>query len=149
MIRIRQPVATDLPCILEIARRATTAALWNQGHYEQILSRGGLVLVVEENGEVMGFVVGSRVVECWEIENIAVTETARRRGLGSRLLGEILHQIRSIGGTEVSLEVRESNRAARGLYEKWAFIEAGRRRGYYQDPPEDALILKFYFPQNT
>ena len=83
----------------------------------------------------------------WEIENIAVAGAARRRGLGSHLMGEFLHHVRSSGGKEVSLEVRESNSAARALYEKWAFLEAGRRKGYYQDPPEDALILKFYFPQ--
>ena len=73
--------------------------------------------------------------------------SARRRGLGSHLLGEFLHHVQSNGGREVFLEVRESNRAARELYEKWAFIEAGRRKSYYQDPPEDALVLKFYFPQ--
>ena len=77
----------------------------------------------------------ARVVgEEWEIENIAVAGSARRRGLGTRLLGELLDMARAKGAAAVFLEVRESNQAARALYEKWAFLESGRRRGYYRDP---------------
>jgi ribosomal-protein-alanine N-acetyltransferase len=101
---------------------------------------------VEQSGNVVGFIVGRQVEHEWEIENIAVTGSARRCGLGSRLVGELLDLVRSRGGKSVFLEVRESNRAARSLYEKWAFLEVGRRRMYYQNPAEDALILKFIFP---
>ena len=60
-----------------------------------------------------------------------------------------MHQIRGNGAKVVYLEVRESNKAARALYEKWAFIEAGRRKSYYQEPLEDALVLKFYFSDES
>lgn len=148
MIFVRHATAADLLRMMEIARHAVTAAQWNQKQYEQMFSSKRLVLVIAEDDQVVGFVAGRGAAGEWEIENIAVTGAARRRGLGSRLLGEFLHHVRSNGGTEVFLEVRESNGPARALYEKWAFIEAGRRKGYYHDPPEDALILKFYFPQN-
>jgi ribosomal-protein-alanine N-acetyltransferase len=148
MIRVRQAVADDLPPMMEIAMHAVTAAQWNQSQYQQMFSSDRIVLVIEEEGQIVGFVAGSGAAGEWEIENIAVIASARRRGLGSRLLDEFLHHVRSSGGSAVFLEVRESNRAARALYEKWAFIEAGRRKGYYHDPPEDALILKFYFPQS-
>lgn len=95
---------------------------------------------------VAGFLAAREAAGEWEIENVVVSAQARRRGLGSKLLGEFLHHARSMGGREVFLEVRESNTAARALYEKWAFFEAGRRKQYYQGPPEDALILKFSFP---
>jgi ribosomal-protein-alanine N-acetyltransferase len=95
---------------------------------------------------VVGFIVGRQLDDEWEIENIAVTGTARRHGLGSRLVGELLSLVRSHGGKSVLLEVRESNGAARSLYEKWGFLEVGRRKMYYQNPPEDALVLKFKFP---
>ena len=49
------------------------------------------------------------------------------------------------GAGAVFLEVRESNRAARALYEKWAFLESGRRRGYYKDPEEDAILYRLDF----
>lgn len=145
MIRVREAVTADLPRMMEIGRHAVTAAQWSLRHYEQAFSSGRLVLVIEEGGQVRGFLVANSQAGEWEIENIAVIGEARRRGLGSHLLGEFLHQIRSNGASEVFLEVRESNLPARSLYEKWAFIEAGRRKAYYQDPPEDAVILKFSF----
>jgi len=146
-IRVRHAIPADLPGITEIAGQAVTAAQWSQRQYEQIFSQGRLVLVIEEHDHVAGFLVACGMAGDWEIENIAVADRARRRGLGSRLLNEFLHHVRSSGGMQVALEVRESNHAARALYKKWAFLEAGRRKGYYRDPHEDALIFKLYFPQ--
>ena len=147
MIRVRAAVADDLSQMMEIAKRSITAAQWTPEQYQQMLSSGRVVLVIEEDNRVMGFIAGRGAAEEWEIENVAVAAPARRRGLGSHLLGEFLHHVRGKQGKEVFLEVRESNHPARKLYEKWAFIETGRRKSYYQNPPEDALILKFYFPQ--
>lgn len=147
IVHVRHATPADLPRLAEIAAHAVAAAQWSQRQYEEMLSSGRLVLVLEEDGRVAGFVAGHGIADDWEIENIAVTGNARRRGLGSRLLGEFLHHVRSKGGNAVFLEVRESNHPARALYEKWAFIEAGRRKDYYLEPVEDALVLKFYFPQ--
>ena len=78
-------------------------------------------------------------------ENMAVSGSARRHGLGTRLLGEFLDRARGTGAEMVFLEVRESNHAARALYEKWAFVQSGRRKGYYRGPDEDALTYCLYF----
>lgn len=149
MIRVREAVAADLPRMMEIGRHAVTAAQWSLRHYEQALSSGRLALVIEEAGQVKGFLVAIAQTREWEIENIAVIGEARRRGLGSHLMGEFLHQIRSNGASQVFLEVRESNLPARALYEKWAFIEAGRRKAYYDNPAEDAVIFKFSFADES
>lgn len=164
LVRVRPAEAVDLPRLVEIASHSATAAQWNQTEYFKLFTpeQPGVepqvdskshaqpqlrtALVVEQDGNVVGFIAGRQVAHEWEIENIAVTGAARRCGLGSRLVGELLDRVRSRGGKTVFLEVRESNRAARSLYEKWAFIEVGRRKSYYQDPVEDALILKFNFP---
>jgi ribosomal-protein-alanine acetyltransferase len=161
-VRVRAAEAADLPRLVEIASHSATAAQWNQIEYLKLFAPKQLeaerqvdshaqpqlriVLVVEQDGNVVGFIVGLQAADEWEIENIAVTGAARRCGLASRLVGELLDHVRSRGGKTVFLEVRESNRAARSLYEKWAFVEVGRRRSYYQHPAEDALILKFNFP---
>jgi ribosomal-protein-alanine N-acetyltransferase len=84
----------------------------------------------------------------WEIENIAVAGPARRRGLGTRLLAELLKRVHKAGAHNVFLEVRESNRAARELYQEWAFVESGRRKAYYHAPDEDAVLYRFSFPQH-
>ncbi|MGC2698505.1 MAG: ribosomal protein S18-alanine N-acetyltransferase [Candidatus Angelobacter sp.] len=150
MVRVRRAEAADLQRLMEIAAHSATAALWTRKEYEKVFAqnqpRPRVALVVEEEDIVLGFLVSSLVDEEWEIENIAVSGPARRRGLGSRLLGEFLDLVRSRGGKEIYLEVRESNRAARALYEKWGFTEAGRREDYYDDPAEDALLLSFSFP---
>jgi [ribosomal protein S18]-alanine N-acetyltransferase len=153
-VRVRPAEAADLPRLVEIASHSATAAQWNLSEYRKLFTprhrqaqpKPRTALVVEQDGSVVGFIVGRQAEDEWEIENIAVTGAARRCGLGSRLVGELLNHVRSRGGAIVFLEVRESNRAARSLYEKWAFIEVGRRKMYYQDPAEDALVLKFKFP---
>jgi len=145
MTRIRRAGAADVAHMIEIARRSTAAAQWSERQYEQMFSPDRLVLVIEEDDQIAGFIAGRGAAGEWEIENLAVAATARRRGLGSRLVGEFLHHIRCNGGREVFLEVRESNHAARAFYAKCAFIEAGRRKSYYHNPQEDALILTFSF----
>ena len=146
-VRVRPAEPADLPRLVEIASHSATAAQWNQAEYQKLFTteqpQSRTALVVEQDGSVGGFIVGRQADDEWEIENIAVTGSARRCGLGSRLVGELLDHVRNRGGKTVFLEVRESNRAARSLYEKWAFIEVGRRKMYYQDPAEDALVLKF------
>jgi [ribosomal protein S18]-alanine N-acetyltransferase len=149
MVRVRTAAAADIPRLVEIATHSVTAARWNQNEYLQLFAQEPvqtrLTLVIEEGAEVVGFIVGRQIDHECEIENIAVSGAARRRGLGTRLLGEFLELIQRQGVREIWLEVRESNLAARALYEKWAFVEAGRRKAYYEDPAEDALILKFNF----
>lgn len=153
MIRVRPAGGDDLPRVLEIARHSATAARWNEAEYRKILSsetnRKLMTLVVQEDERLMGFLIARQVAEDeWEIDNVAVSGDGRRRGLGSRLIGHFLQLVRERGVREVFLEVRESNRAAQALYEKWAFVEAGRRAAYYQDPVEDALVLRFSFPES-
>jgi len=149
MVLVRPGSAADIPRFVEIAAHSATAAQWNEDQYMQLFApspvQGRLALVVEHDGEVVGFIVGRLIQKECEIENVAVHGSARRRGLGSRLLGEFLDLIRSRGGQEIWLEVRESNLAARTLYERWAFVETGRRKQYYSESLEDALILKFNF----
>jgi [ribosomal protein S18]-alanine N-acetyltransferase len=156
MIRVRHARSEDLSRLMEIASHSSTAAHWSEKDYAKLFSPGaspGLVaLVIQEGNQVMGFLAGRQIAPNdpeWEIENVTVSGPARRRGLGSHLLGEFLRLVRDRGGQNVFLEVRESNQAARRLYEKWAFVEAGRRKAYYQNPQEDAVILKFSFPLQT
>lgn len=155
MITVRQARREDVPRMMEIAAHAATAALWTAGAYAEFFASASrdssdslsrpVILVIQEDENVAGFVAAREVAHNggeWEIENLAIIGSARRRGLGSHLLGEFLNLVRERGGSEVYLEVRESNRAARSLYEKWAFVEAGIRKSYYHDPQEDALVLR-------
>jgi ribosomal-protein-alanine acetyltransferase len=149
-IRVRDFRAGDIDAVMAIQQHSVTASPWTHAHYLVITKRQNdrrHALVIEEDGAVGGFVVGTKIGDEWEIENLAIKPDARRRGLGSHLVGEFINLAKVIGAKAIFLEVRESNHAARALYDKWAFTEEGRRKSYYKDPEEDALILKFSVPE--
>ena len=132
--------------MMALEKRAATAAHWSAEQYAALFRDPGRVaLIMQEESELQGFVIARGVGEEWEIENIAIAGPARRRGLGTRLLGELLDLARTKGAAAIFLEVRESNQAARGLYKKWAFLESGRRPRYYKDPEEDAILYRLDF----
>jgi len=92
---------------------------------------------------VQGFAVANTIGPECEVENIVVNPQRQRHGLGQTLLRELLNHLRGKACEAVFLEVRESNRPARGLYEKCGFREVGRRVKYYVQPQEDAVVYRF------
>ena len=150
-MNIRPATAADVPAMMTLERHAVTAAHWSEADYQRIFAPAPaaerITLVLEEK-EVEAFIIARGVGTEWELENVAVAGPARRRGLGTRLLAELLKRVHKAGAHNVFLEVRESNRAARELYQKWAFVESGRRKAYYHAPDEDAVLYRFAFPQH-
>lgn len=135
-----------------IEKHAATAAHWSAEQYQNVFCGTGasrLAIVIQgqhvEDESVQGFLIARAVDREWEIENVVVAGAARHRGLGTRLVGEFLDLARARGAEAVFLEVRESNLAACRLYEKSAFIQTARRKGYYHEPEEDAAIYRFRF----
>ncbi len=145
--------------MVELERACPAAAHWTERQYRQAVQPESndpqrLVLVAEasppteeETGQVsgsgiVGFLVARHLVSEWELEDIVVAPAARRKGLGKQLLDALLaaHETHS---ESVFLEVRESNTAARKLYEKSGFQRTGRRKFYYADPPEDAILYRW------
>jgi len=144
----RHATSADLSAIMALEKHAATAAHWSVEQYEALFRTSGpdrVALLIEEEPRVQGFVIARVVGEEWEVENMAIAGPARRRGLGTRLFGQLLDLARARGAKAVFLEVRESNRAARALYEKWAFLENGSRKRYYKDPIEDAILYRLSF----
>ncbi|MGZ4820093.1 MAG: ribosomal protein S18-alanine N-acetyltransferase [Terriglobales bacterium] len=139
---IRPATPADITAMRSIEAQAATTR-WSEQAYHGIFSANPhRVALVFEDNDVEGFLVASQLGPDWELENIAVATNARRRGIGSALLTHFLTVFNTYGGVSVFLEVRESNAAARKLYEKHGFVEAGRRREYYQDPAEDAVLYR-------
>jgi [ribosomal protein S18]-alanine N-acetyltransferase len=133
---------------MEIEASAVTAAHWSEQQYQAALSQSEpqrLVLVIEDGPRLQGFLVAREVDADWEIENAVVAESSRRCGLGTSLLVEFLNITRARGAKEIFLEARESNLAARQLYQKQGFAESGRRGGYYHLPEEDAIMYRLNF----
>jgi ribosomal-protein-alanine N-acetyltransferase len=146
---IRTAAPADLSAILKLERAAPTAGHWSQAQYEVIFnaphSASRVVLVAEEGADLAGFLVARAASDEWEIENVVVSESARRRGFGSQLVFALLDSARRDRACSIFLEVRESNVSARALYEACGFQQSGRRPGYYDCPTEDAMLYALVF----
>ena len=143
-IAIRVAVPADAAAILRIDRDSPTAAHWPEAKYSQAIEQAErLVLVAEESGELLGFLVASTATVEWELENIAVSKSAQRQGIGCALLKALIDRAKEASASEIRQEIRASNSAAQRLGQSVGFVEQGRRKGYYQGPDEDALLFNY------
>ena len=144
-MNIRRATLADIPSMMHLDRQSPTAAHWTGEQYRPAFQGEGpdrLLLVAESSLDILGFLVARHVAPEWELENIVVALSARRKGLGKRLLDALLAAARETNSSAIFLEVRESNASARTLYEKAGFEPAGRRKSYYTDPLEDAVLYR-------
>ncbi len=151
--------------MVDLGCESQSAAHWSRQQYEGLFvttsnqpESNRFAWVVDDDckpepGDVSGkkpqllaFLVANRldvdIVAEWELENIVVAETARRQGLGTLLLREFIAHVSADRGASIFLEVRESNRSARALYQKFGFEKAGLRKNYYADPAENAILYR-------
>ena len=146
---IRPAAPADLPAILRLERASPTAGHWSQAQYEVIVNApdaaSRLILMAEEGANLAGFIVARIATDEWEIENVVVPESGRRRGFGRQLVLALLDSARRNRAHSIFLEVRESNLSARSLYEVCGFQQSGRRPAYYSCPTEDAILYALVF----
>lgn len=98
-------------------------------------------VAVNDENKICGFCGMYLIDRESQILNIAVSNTHRNRGIGRALLQKMIDDSITLGAESILLEVRESNRAARNLYENFGFDFCGKRKNYYTNPTEDALVL--------
>lgn len=137
---LRRLTYSDLPQVIAIERRAFPTA-WSLAMFVLELSKpSGVCLAALRDGKIVGYLICSKYDTVWHVMNVAVDPDVRRQRVATHLLDELL---RRIGDPEAryTLEVRPSNHGAIELYERYGFRSAGRRRRYYQDNGEDALIM--------
>ena len=141
-VRLRRATAADVDAIAAIERLAFSDP-WSRESFAT-LARSPEVyfLVADAGGAPVGYLVAWYVLDEGEVANIAVAPSARGTGVGARLLDAALAEARRRAVGHMFLEVRESNAVARRLYGSRGFIELGRRKRYYRDPVEDALVLR-------
>ena len=108
----------------------------------ELMNKLALWLVAEENGTVAGYIGSQTCGEESDVMNVAVHPDFRRRGIAEALVNALVEELKAIGSHCLTLEVRASNVPAIALYEKMGFSEIGRRKNYYRNPREDALILR-------
>jgi ribosomal-protein-alanine N-acetyltransferase len=135
--------ADDLDEVIAI-ERASFGMPWSRGafQYEIEQNRVARCWVLREGDRIVGYLCLWEIGEEIHVTNIAVHPSLRRRGLARQLLSAILEDGRTRRLRSVTLEVRPTNEEARALYESFGFRVVGRRRGYYYDTGEDALIME-------
>ena len=139
---IRSMLPADVPQIAALERLCFSDP-WSEGSVAgELENELSLWLVAEEDGTVRGYIGSQSVPPDCDILNLAVAPDARRQGLGQQLLQALLDALHRRGIERVFLEVRPTNVPARALYAALGFEEIGRRKEYYVNPVEDALILR-------
>ena len=133
----------DLDRVVEIERDSFSMP-WSRGAflYEIEQNRAARCWVSLEDGLIVGYLCLWEIADEIHITNIAVDRALRRRGIGRFLLTQTLENARQRAVRTVFLEVRATNTGARGLYEALGFRVIGRRKGYYYDTGEDALVME-------
>ncbi len=142
-ILLRPLRGEEVSAAIALEARAT-AYPWSEGNLRDSLSDQHPAWVLEQAGVLLGYAVQCLVLDEATLLNIAVEPNAQGRGLGWRLLQQVLNSARDSGAVVCFLEVRVSNAPAIALYQRAGFSEVGRRKRYYAaaDGREDALVMR-------
>ena len=140
LLVIRPLTYADLPQVIAIERRAFTTP-WSLAMFVLELSKpSGICLAALRDERIVGYMICSRYDTVWHVMNVAVDDRLVRQGIATALMDHLFAEADG-PGEQYTLEVRTSNQAAILLYERFGFRAAGRRRGYYHDNREDAVIM--------
>ena len=149
-VRLRYATREDLEVLLEIQRSAVEAPQWSEVLWRSMLEKSAqprVILMAEDpddQARLCGLIVVHLVANIAELENLAVEPSLRRRGIGRALCEGGFGWARVSKASSIELEVRESNTAARQLYERLGFEVVGARPGYYENPPETGIVMRIF-----
>lgn len=141
MITIRDLVQQDLDAVAEL-EALNFADPWKRNDFEEIIGNPDKGCVVaEDEGRIVGLAVYHNILGDVDITNVQVHAGHRRQGIGRSIVEKTVNKAREAGGRNYTLEVRASNTAAIRLYEALGFKTEGIRKGFYDHPKDDALIM--------
>ncbi len=140
-ITIRRMIAQDVPAVASIEREVFTDPWSEQGFYDSLQLENTIFLVAMEENTLCGYCGMYVAADEGEITNVAVAPAYRGRGIGEQIVSRLIGEGHIYGVCTNILEVRMSNESAILLYEKLGFKPAGIRRGFYEKPKEDALVM--------
>lgn len=145
MISLRQMIEEDIEGVLEIEKECFETP-WSLNAFKmELKSDIALYIVARDEEKVVGYGGLWNILNEGHITNIAVSEEFRNKGIGSKILSELIEVSKSKNTSSMTLEVRRNNESAKHLYKKYGFEEAGVRPKYYADNNEDAIIMWLTF----
>lgn len=139
-LSVRPMTAADASHCAAIAAAAPEP--WGEGQLlSELESPAARLFVAESEGGVLGFAVFQLAAGEASLYALNVDPAARRKGVGAALLAGALKALKAEGAGQCFLEVRAANAPALALYRRLGFASAGVRRGFYRDPPDDAVVM--------
>lgn len=141
-VTVRAMWPADIPEVMRIERQSFGMP-WQESTFRALMRRpSASLLTAEASGRVVGYSVLWFAADEGELGNLAVDPEHRGRGIGRTLLDRSMEQARLRGARSLYLEVRESNGAARAMYDTAGFETVGRRPDYYSGPRENACVMR-------
>ncbi len=135
-----------VPAVISLERQCGLSSRSEESYLRLLQNPDSVLLVAfDESEQVVAVFSGWLIAGELEIDNIAVLPTFRHRGIASTLLRRAFEIVLEKGSHRAILEVRSNNHPACVLYEKFGFTVVGRRKNYYQNPSDDALIMALEF----
>ena len=141
MITVTNMTSSDVPDIAALEKVCFALPWSEQAFYDELDNKLARYFVAKSGGKVVGYAGVWSVSGEGGITNVAVHPDYRRQGIGSMLIEAMIKSARAEKLDLLTLEVRKSNIAAQGLYEKYGFVPIGLRKRYYSDNDEDAIIM--------
>lgn len=141
--RITPMTAAHLPQVAALEKRCFPADPWSENLFRFALDSPNSTILLAEgaDGTLLGYAVLYSVLDEGNLDNLAVARSFRRQGVADALLSALAGLCRERGIVRLMLEVRASNAPALALYRKYGFAEVGRRKNYYDNPREDAILM--------
>ena len=141
MITVTRATAADAAAMATIDA-VSFSEPWSERSFADALALDSYTFFrAEVEGNTVGYIGMTAVLDEADITGVAVLPSFRRRGIARRLLQRLIEESETQGLTCLHLEVREGNRAARSLYESMGFTVDGKRKQYYRFPSEDAILM--------
>jgi [ribosomal protein S18]-alanine N-acetyltransferase len=141
-LTFRKMTVDDIPAVVELDQKSFSLP-WPERsfRFELMDNPASRCWVAELDGKIVGMIVVWLIIDEAHVATVATHPDYRRQGIGKRLLAHALRQMLRDGARSSFLEVRESNLAAQDMYRKFGYEVAGRRRRYYRDNDEDAILM--------
>ena len=143
-ISIREAQPDDLFPMMVLAQKAPMAAQWPENIYAEMFNHASsrTALVCFKESAMLGFMVHKETLREWEIETIVVEAGSQRTGIATSLVEELVRLVKERKGIHIHLEVRSQNISAIAFYKKLKFHLVGKRKDYYSNPTDDALLFR-------
>lgn len=140
-LQFREMVPDDAEAVAAIERETFPTPWSRESFWREAANENTCYRLALAGDAVIGFAGAWLSFGDAQVTNIAIREAYRGKGVGTALMADLIEACKARGCTAMTLEVRPSNAPALALYHRYGFKEAGRRKGYYQDNHEDALIM--------